>query len=432
MRGETCQSTQYAKRSIDLKSNSRFLEATRRDQKSEMSRKRVLMVAPTPYFSDRGCHVQIYEVARSQQLNGNSVVIVTYHLGRDIGEIPTYRIPPVPWYRKRSAGPSWHKLYLDFLLMIRVLQVARQYKPHIIHAHLHEGAGLSIIVARMLRVPLLLDLQGSLTGEMLNHNFVRRGSIPYLLFRKLEQKIISHVDGILMWNYIKETLQKLFIFDSGKVFSVNYGVDLQSFRPHKKEDLDDLYNNLQIQRNRTIIVYLGVLSPYQGIDLLIDAIPRVLKFLPDAYFLIMGYPNEEYYRVKARNLGVSDHVCLPGRIDYTQAARYLSLGDLAVAPKLTSMEGNGKLLNYMACALPTVAFDLPGNIATLADTGVYAVTGDVQAFADQIITLGGNPKLRLDLGKRARERAERHFSWHRIGREINDIYDVLLSRKGLN
>lgn len=118
--------------------------------------------------------------------------------------------------------------------MIRVLQVARQYKPHIIHAHLHEGAGLSIIVARMLRVPLLLDLQGSLTGEMLNHNFVRKGSVPYLLFRKLEQKITSHVDGILMWNYIKETLQKLFVFDPEKVFSVNYGVDLQSFRPYKK------------------------------------------------------------------------------------------------------------------------------------------------------------------------------------------------------
>jgi glycosyltransferase involved in cell wall biosynthesis len=146
----------------------------------------------------------------------------------------------------------------------------------------------------------------------------------------------------------------------------------------------------------------------------------------------MGYPNEEYYRVKAHNLGVSDHVCLPGRIDYTQAARYLSLGDLAVAPKLTSMEGNGKLLNYMACALPTVAFDLPGNIATLADTGVYAVTGDVQAFADQIITLGSDPHLRSDLGRRARERAERYFSWSGIGKEINDIYDILLSRKESN
>jgi glycosyltransferase involved in cell wall biosynthesis len=432
MRGETCQSTQYAKRSIDLKSNSRFLEATRRDQKSEMSRKRILMVAPTPYFSDRGCHVQIYEVARSQQLNGNSVVIVTYHLGRDIGEIPTYRIPPVPWYRKRSAGPSWHKLYLDFLLMIRVLQVARQYKPHIIHAHLHEGAGISIIIARMLRIPVLLDLQGSLVGEMVNHKFVREGSMPYLLFRKLEQQIIWCVDGILMWNYISEALQKLFTFDPKKVFNVSYGVDLQNFRPHKKEDLCDLYENLKIERDRVVIVYLGVLSSYQGIDLLIDSIPRVLKSLPNAYFLIMGYPDEEYYRAKARDLGVSERVCLPGRIDYAQAARYLSLGDVAVAPKLTPMEGNGKLLNYMACALPTVAFDLPGNIATLADTGVYAVTGDVQAFADRIITLGSDPHLRSDLGKRARERAERYFSWSRIGREINDIYDILLSRKESN
>jgi glycosyltransferase involved in cell wall biosynthesis len=96
------------------------------------------------------------------------------------------------------------------------------------------------------------------------------------------------------------------------------------------------------------------------------------------------------------------------------------------------MEGNGKLLNYMACALPTVAFDLPGNIATLADTGVYAVTGDVQAFADQIITLGSDPHLRSDLGRRARERAERYFSWSGIGKEINDIYDILLSRKESN
>jgi len=198
-----------------------------------MSRKRILMVAPTPYFSDRGCHVQIYEVARSQQLNGNSVVIVTYHLGRDIGEIPTYRIPPVPWYRKRSAGPSWHKLYLDFLLMIRVLQVARQYKPHIIHAHLHEGAGLSIIVARMLRVPLLLDLQGSLTGEMLNHNFVRKGSIPYLLFRKLEQKIISHVDGILMWNYIKAF--KNFLYSTpGRFLALITALTFRVLDPTKK------------------------------------------------------------------------------------------------------------------------------------------------------------------------------------------------------
>lgn len=395
-----------------------------------MAQKRILMVAPTPYFSDRGCHVQIYEVARSQRLNGNDVVIVTYHLGRDVGDIPTYRIPRIPWYRKQSAGPSWHKLYLDALLMMRTLQVARSYQPHIIHAHLHEGAGIALGIARLLRVPLLLDLQGSLVGELVNHNFVRQGSVIYRLFRALEQQIIARVDGMLMWSYISEALQRLFEFDPAKVFHVNYGVDLERFKPYHKEDLDDLYAKLKIPRGRTVIVYLGILSAYQGVDLLLEAVPRVLKCMPDAYFLIMGYPDEERYRAKARSLGISEYVCLPGRIDYAQAARYLSLGDLAVAPKLTSMEGNGKLLNYMACALPTVAFDLPGNVATLADTGVYAATGDAQAFADQIIALGSDPQRRLDLGKRARERAERLFSWTAIGSEIDAVYDILLNRRG--
>src|SRR6266540_4844428 len=72
---------------------------------------RVLMVAPTPYFSDRGCHVQIYEVAHSQKSLGNDVRIVTYHLGRDLGDIPTSRTLRLPWYDKRDAGPSAHKFY---------------------------------------------------------------------------------------------------------------------------------------------------------------------------------------------------------------------------------------------------------------------------------------------------------------------------------
>ena len=74
---------------------------------------RILTIAPTPYFSDRGCHVRIYEEARALVKGGHEVTICTYHLGSDIGGIPTLRIPPIPWYKKRSAGPSWHKPFLD-------------------------------------------------------------------------------------------------------------------------------------------------------------------------------------------------------------------------------------------------------------------------------------------------------------------------------
>ena len=74
---------------------------------------RVLMIAPTPYFADRGCHVRIYEEARALTKLGHEVCIVTYHLGRDMPGVRVVRTPAVPWYGKLEAGPSWHKPYLD-------------------------------------------------------------------------------------------------------------------------------------------------------------------------------------------------------------------------------------------------------------------------------------------------------------------------------
>lgn len=393
-----------------------------------MPAKRVLMVAPTPYFSDRGCHVQIYEVARSQQLNGNDVALVTYHLGDDTGDIPTYRIPPIPWYRKRSAGPSWQKLYLDALLLARTLQVARRYRPHIIHAHMHEGAGVAWPIARALGVPLVLDLQGSFAGEMVNHGFVREGGPLHRFAGVVERRIIASADGMLMWTYIGDTLQRLFEFDQDKVFPVDYGVDPERFRPHPKQELGDLYAALGIPRERKVVAYLGLLSAYQGVDLLLEAAPRVLAACPDAHFLVMGYPNEERYRAQARALGIADRVTIPGRTDYRQAARYLSLGDVAVSAKLTPMEGNGKLLNYLACGLPTVAFDLPGNLATLGDVGTYAPTGDGAALADRIAELLRDPARRAELGRRSRERAVARYGWASIGARIDAMYDTLLAR----
>jgi glycosyltransferase involved in cell wall biosynthesis len=390
--------------------------------------KRVLMVAPTPYFSDRGCHVQIYEVARSQQLNGNDVQIVTYHLGRDMAGIPTHRTPTVPWYTKREAGPSVHKFYLDALLMAKVLQVARSYRPHIIHAHLHEGAAAALPVARLLGIPLVLDLQGSLSGELVNHGFVRDGSVPHRLMRAIETQIHDRVDALLMWTYIRDAMESMFAFDQSKVFHAHYGVDLEAFRPHARHTLQDLYASLGLPTDRKIVVFLGILSEYQGIDLLLESIPRVLQQRQDTHFLLMGYPNEAKYRALADRLGFAQHVTLPGKIDYLQAARYLSLGDVAVSPKLTRMEGNGKLLNYLACGLPTVAFDLPGNRMALQDAGVFVPTGDREQLAEALIDLLSNDTRRAELARRSRMLAEQQYAWKVIGATIDRMYTHVLER----
>src|SRR5260370_37888047 len=77
---------------------------------------RILAIAPTPFFVDRGGHVQIYEQARALIKLGNTLELCTYHIGRDMPEIPIHRITNIPWYKKTDAGPSYQKLYLMILL----------------------------------------------------------------------------------------------------------------------------------------------------------------------------------------------------------------------------------------------------------------------------------------------------------------------------
>ena len=126
------------------------------------------MLAPTPYFADRGCHVRIYEEARALRSQGHDVRIVTYHLGRDMPGIPTIRIPRIPWYSRLEAGPSWHKLYLDLLLFFKAAMLIPDFRPQLIHAHLHEGAFIGYLLKRLSGLPLVFDYQGSVTGECID------------------------------------------------------------------------------------------------------------------------------------------------------------------------------------------------------------------------------------------------------------------------
>ena len=110
-------------------------------------------------------------------------------------------------------------------------------------------------------------------------------------------------------------------------------------------------SQLGIPPSRLVVGYLGLLAEYQGTGDLIRAARLVVDAEPGTHFLIMGYPNAAEYEQAARQAGLAEHVTFTGRIPYAQAPTYLRLCDLAVAPKRSETEGNGKVLNYMAAGL---------------------------------------------------------------------------------
>ncbi|MCM2357631.1 MAG: glycosyltransferase family 4 protein [Geobacteraceae bacterium] len=387
------------------------------------------MLAPTPYFVDRGCHVRIYEEARALKELGQEVLIVTYHLGRDMPGIKTCRIPRVAWYRKLSAGPSWHKPCLDILLLFTALRAARKFRPDIIHAHLHEGAFIGILLKKFLPVPLLFDCQGSLTAELIDHGFVRRGSPLYRLFGFLERFINRRADFIITSSGPgAETLRNEWGVNGDRLLPLMDGVNSEEFRPLPREEARRALN---LPLEGPVAVFLGVLNRYQGVDLLLEAIRILREKGSPVRFLVMGFPEEKYRRL-AEQLGLGEAVTFTGRVDYAKAPLFLSAGDIALSPKISRTEANGKLFNYMACGLPTVVFDTPINREILGDAGVYAAYGDPADLAAKIEALAGDGAQRERLAARMVGMAAAEHSWQARGMRLLELYRLLLSRQGKN
>lgn len=379
---------------------------------------RILMVAPTPYFADRGCHVRIFEEARALVRRGHEVRIVTYHLGRDVGGIPTVRIPAVPWYRRLSAGPSWQKPFLDILLFITLAQEIRRFSPTILYAHLHEGAFVSIPLSSLWRLPLLFDCQGSLTGEMLDHRFVRKGSLLERFFAEIEGWINRNAGVIVTSSTpLARSLVEGWGVPPERVVPLPDGVDTDRFTPG---DRTAARRELSLPPDLPVLAYLGVMNRYQGVDLLLEAMGILKERGVEVHLLLMGYPDQPYREMTSR-LGLSRLVTVTGRVPYDDAPRLLSAADFAVSPKLSRTEANGKLLNYLACGLPVVCFDTPVNREILGEEGILVPYGDLAGLADGIARLARDGELRRRLGEGARRRAVERHGWDARGEELERI-----------
>lgn len=384
---------------------------------------KILMIAPTPFFADRGCHVRIYEEARALKKLGCEVTICTYHHGRDIPGLDIRRIINIPWYKKLEAGPSLHMLYLDLLLLFKSLTTALKTNPDIIHAHLHEGAFIGRFCRQMRHVPMVFDVQDSLCRELVFYRYLKSGGLPYKGIHRLEEVIDKAADAIVTsTTSMAQILKNEFGVDGNRIFPVEDSVNTEAF--HTNYETEELRQQLNLPKNKKVVAYLGLLTEYQGIDLLLKTIPSIMKEV-DAHFLIMGYPNVEKYQERSHELGISDHTTFTGRIDYREVPRYLNLANIAVSPKMSEL-GGCKLYNFMACGLPTVVFDIPTNRDILGDLGIYAQPGDPDSLSKNIIEILLDERRQQELRVKLREKVEKEYSWDRVAERLIGVYDGLL------
>ncbi len=382
---------------------------------------KILMIAPTPFMADRGCHTQILLEVKALQDQGHEVLLCTYGLGREVPGVSTVRCWNPPWYGKLSAGPSYTKILLLPVLLLKSLQTIKRFRPDIVHAHLHEGAVIARVCQWFFGRPLyVFDMQGSLVGECLQHGFIRKGSVAFRALSWLERRIANWFPTVTQSETMLKELRELGAPDR-RIENVKDAVDTDLFSPRPIDG--PLAKKLGVDPARPCVLYMGLLEEYQGTDLMIQAFAKVVREIPDTQFLVIGFPHIEKYRAQAAALGVATSIVFLGRLEYSSLPPYLSLARIAVAPKIGLTEGDGKIYNYMAMGMAVVAFDRPVAREILADTGRFAAFGDAGDLAKQIVSLIRQPDEAKSLGHLARQRAERELSFAAVGNRLLNFYD---------
>jgi glycosyltransferase involved in cell wall biosynthesis len=186
-------------------------------------------------------------------------------------------------------------------------------------------------------------------------------------------------------------------------------------------------------RSGTIVGYLGVIGPQDGVDHLVRAVSHLVHDfgVPDALAVVIGRGESvPGLRRLAVELGIEDHVVFTGHLRDEEFAPLLCAADVCVVPDPRTPYNDRstmlKLMDYMALGRPVVAFDLAEHRVTAGDAAVYVEPGDDFALARAVVELMRDPARRRELGVRGRERVEKELAWTHSVPHLLDTYRALL------
>ncbi|ASC73181.1 hypothetical protein XM38_041430 [Halomicronema hongdechloris C2206] len=193
-------------------------------------------------------------------------------------------------------------------------------------------------------------------------------------------------------------------------------------------------NNLkkQFYIKGCLVMYVGNLEAYQGIDLLLESFSLVLKELAEATLVIIGGdPNHiQRYRGQAKYLGIEGRVHWLGSKPVEALPSYLSQADILVSPRVQGVNTPMKLYSYLGSGKATLVTDLPTHTQLVDETVAMIAVPEPKAFSKGMLSLIRDANLRSRLGIAGQKLIEENFSRQAFCDRLNSLYDWLENEIG--
>lgn len=318
----------------------------------------------------------------------------------------------------------------------RVVEVAEQWKPDLIHAHSPALVGLAgLQAARRLRLPFLYEIRAFWEDAAVGNGTGREGSLKYRAVRALETHVVSRADAVAV---ICEGLRGDLVargVSADKVMVSPNGVDLELFGAPPPPDRA-LAARLGLDDSE-VIGFIGSFYDYEGLDDLVEAMPALVQRRPRAALLLVGGgPMEEALHEQAMRSSVADRIHFVGRVPHQEVERYYSLIDILAYPRksmrLTDLVTPLKPLEAMAQGRLVAASNVGGHRELIEDgvTGLLFPPDDPPALADALAGLlqdrsGWDARREV-----ARAFVERERNWAVNVARYSPVYDRLVGTPG--
>ena len=322
-----------------------------------MTNPTVLIIAPQPFFEERGTPISLRLVAAGLTELGYDVDFLTFPIGKTvtIPGVNTIRIGNPLSISSVPIGFSFRKLFLDLLLFAkaRTLLKLKDY----VRVHTSEEAVYApLLFLRRTRERIVYDMASSLPEQLAAHQLFRLGSVQTRLarFEKYALRNVGYVfcsSGLL--DYVRkiapETAASEWIFPSHRA----------SVKP---EAVKELQNELGLNDDAFPIVYTGSFASYQGLDVVVEAISAIISKVPSAVVILVGGSNDEVDRLRATiSPRYLNNVRVLPKQPRDRIPVFFSLAAILLSTRSYGKNVPLKVFDYMAAERPIVASDVPSH-----------------------------------------------------------------------
>jgi len=355
---------------------------------------------------------------------------VVENIKEEVDGLMFYRTPPVSG--GLSSLPIMNQFSIISALQKRLVEVVQEVKPDVLHAHSPSLNGLAALkVAQQFNLPLVYEVRAFWEDAAVDHGTSSEWGLRYRLTRASETYLLKRASAVTT---ICEGLRNEMIgrgIESKKITVIPNAVDIEKFIAGSEADAG-LKTQLGFDGCK-VLGFLGSFYAYEGLSLLISALPAMLaKDSSIRVLLVGGGPQDENLKQQVADLQLQEKVVFTGRVPHEQVQTYYDQVDVLVYPRLpmrlTELVTPLKPLEAMAQRKIVVASDVGGHKELIRDqeNGYLFESGNELSLAAKVLEVLNHQSAWSEIRSNGRQFVETERNWAKSVANYQQVYGHLL------